>query len=274
MPTLSIKSSGAEVLELQKALGLPQSECDGVFGKHTEAAVRQFQSTHTYMGAPLAVDGVAGTITQKVLGLIPYHPNAIANGVIYKPLNISLSKSKNRKIEYLVIHFTAGSNSKPGKALSSYITFSQGKASADFVVDDRDIVQFNPDIRNTYCWAVGGNKYNNKGGKFYKKCTNANSVHIEICSTCSPSTGKAVSVPNHTGWSFTAPTLSNAIRLARIIMRTFNIPKSHVIRHYDVTGKPCPGICGWNDEPLRTISGDTTSRQNTSHEWQKFLANL
>ena len=39
-------------------------------------------------------------------------------------------------------------------------------------------------------------------------------------------------------------------------MFIFNIPKERVVRHYDVTGKICPGWAGWFGE--------------NSREWYKF----
>ena len=30
-------------------------------------------------------------------------------------------------------------------------------------------------------------------------------------------------------------------------MKKFNIPLDRVVRHYDITGKLCPGVIGWND---------------------------
>jgi N-acetylmuramoyl-L-alanine amidase CwlA len=45
-------------------------------------------------------------------------------------------------------------------------------------------------------------------------------------------------------------------------MQTYSIDKDHVIRHYDVTGKLCPGIIGWNAD-----SGDES-------KWNGFLTSL
>ena len=30
-------------------------------------------------------------------------------------------------------------------------------------------------------------------------------------------------------------------------MNIYNIPIANVVRHYDVTGKWCPGVVGWNE---------------------------
>ena len=51
-------------------------------------------------------------------------------------------------------------------------------------------------------------------------------------------------------------TLDNAERLIKALMFIFNIPKERVVRHYDVTGKVCPGWSGWYGE--------------NSREWYKF----
>lgn len=59
----------------------------------------------------------------------------------------------NRKIEWIVLHYTAGTTSKSGKALDVAKMFARStrEASADFVVDDASIVQYNRDIANRYC---------------------------------------------------------------------------------------------------------------------------
>ena len=129
------------------------------------------------------------------------------------------------------------------------------------------MVQFNPDILNYYCWAVGDskNKYS-KGGSLYGKATNRNTISIEICSTCSPATSTNVSSANNTAWSFTDAALNNAAKLAKIIMKKYNIPLDRVVRHYDISGKLCPGIIGWNDEVIYE-NGKATANKSTSDKW-------
>lgn len=166
-----------------------------------------------------------------------------------------------REIKYLAIHYTAGTQSKGGAALNTAKFFAgTGNAggSADFIVDDESAVQYNPDVRNRYCWAVGGH-YATKGGALYGKATNRNCISIEICST---SADRAVHYPNDKNWKFTNKALDNAVKLARQLMQDYQIPAGNVIRHYDVSGKCCPGIVGWNAD-----SGDES-------KWLKFKARL
>ena len=268
METIKLGSKGDTVKKLQQLLNIT---VDGDFGIKTDKAVREFQTKNN-----LTVDGIVGNNTWKALGIIENISKCIDSSVIYKPLSIHVTKA-SRKPKYLAIHFTAGSNSKAGKALSAYNTFISRRASADFVVDDRDIVQFNPDIENYYCWAVGDNKQLSKGGaKFNDKACNKNTISIEICSTCIPSTSTAVSKPNHEGWSFTEATLNNAVKIAKIIMKKYNIPIENVIRHYDITGKLCPGLLGWNDEAVydKNTGKKIIGKRNNSDEWLKFKERL
>ena len=268
METIKLGSKGDTVKKLQKLLSLT---VDGNFGPKTDKAVKEFQTKNN-----LIADGIVGAKTWTALGITNIESKCIDTSIIYKPLSVHVTKY-SRTPKYLAIHFTASSNSKPGRALSIYNTVINRQASADFVVDNRDIVQFNPDIKNYYCWAVGDNKQSSRGGaRFYDKANNKNTISIEICSTCTPATSTAVSKPNHDGWSFTDNTLNNAVKLAKIIMKKYNIPIENVIRHYDITGKLCPGILGWNDEAIydKNTGKKIDGKLNNSEEWLKFKKRL
>ena len=165
----------------------------------------------------------------------------------------------NRYIGYIVIHYTAGSTSRKGTAKNNAVMFADPScgASADFIVDDSTIVQYNPDINNRYCWHCGDNKNPySMGGSYYGKCTNANSIGIEIC--CTNPNWKDTEPANTKAWSFTDSVVNKAVELTKYLMQTYNIPAERVIRHYDVSGKLCPGIIGWNED-----SGNVT-------EWKHF----
>ena len=248
---LKIGNKGEEVKRLQEALGINN---DGIFGKQTEEAVKLFQKKNG-----LEVDGIVGDKTLSALGF----KDEI--NIIKMPLGVHISKAPNREIKYLAIHFTAGSSSKAGSAKSVKHVFEQRKASADFCVDDRDMVQFNPDLHNYYCWAVGDG--NGKYG-----VTNKNSISIEICSSLKKGTSAAV--PNHSGWYFTDAALENAVKLSKYLMKKYNIPIDRVIRHYDASRKSCPGLVGWNDGTLYKEDGSKTKEKNNSNEWIKFKKKL
>lgn len=248
---LKIGNKGEEVKRLQEALGINN---DGIFGKQTEEAVKLFQKKNG-----LEVDGIVGDKTWSALGF----KDEI--NIIKMPLGVHISKAPNREIKYLAIHFTAGSSSKAGSAKSVKHVFESRKASADFAVDDQDIVQFNPDLKNYYCWAVGDG--NGKYG-----VTNKNSISIEICSSLKKGTSAAV--PNHSGWYFTDAALENAVKLSKYLMKKYNIPIERVIRHYDASRKSCPGLVGWNDGTLYKEDGSKTKEKNNSNEWIKFKKNL
>ena len=260
MRTLMKGCKGDDVTLLQRLLHI---EADGVFGQMTHNAVVAFQRSHGLV----PVDGVVGPKTWAALG-VPSN-KGIDPSVVYMPLNVHISKAPERQIKYLAIHFTAGSSSAPGRARSIKRVFEQRSASADFAVDDAEMVQFNPDLRNYYCWAVGDKR---ASSVTCPSACNRNTISIEICSTLER--GTSASVPNHSGWRFTDAALANAARLAKMLMRKYGIPKERVVRHYDITGKLCPGIVGWNDGRLYSPSGIATSKRNNSSIWFAFKEKL
>lgn len=266
METIKLGSKGESVKKLQKCLKIEE---DGIFGKQTQSALIKFQKNNN-----LVADGVCGNKTWEKL-LKTNVTKGVCDFVTYKPLSVHITKSPNRDIKYLAIHFTAGSNSKDGKAISAYNTFVSRNASADFCVDDANIVQLNPDLKNYYCWAVGDDKKNTKGGQLYGKAKNKNTISIEMCSTCKPSTTDAVNTPNHSGWSFTDEVIENTVKLTKFLMEKYNIPIENVVRHYDISGKLCPGIIGWNDYKIYDLTKKKyTNINSNSKEWEKFKNKL
>lgn len=181
--------------------------------------------------------------------------------IIKKTATTNTTVAPGRTITYIVEHYTAGTSSRAGSARNTAAWFSQAraKASADFIVDDDEIVQYNPDPKNRYCWAVGGASWGNKGGRLFGVAKNANCISIEICST--NDTGQ-ITYPNDGHWHFTEAVLARAAELTRYLMQEYGIDADHVIRHYDVNGKPCPGIIGWNED-----SGNADA-------WTSFRARL
>ena len=138
-------------------------------------------------------------------------------------------------IKYIVIHYT-GNDGDSDESNAKYFHNNIVKASAHYFVDDNSVTQSVPD--NYVAYSVGGSKYANcattGGGKLYRKCTNANSISIELCD----------SVKNGTVYPTNA-TIENAIALTKVLMAKYKIPQKNVIRHFDVNGKSCPAYwCG------------------------------
>ena len=159
----------------------------------------------------------------------------------------------NRKIEWIVIHYTAGTISKGGSALNSANGAKSGglNTSAEFYVDDTSVVQYIQDIKNRYSWSVGGAKWDKKytslSGVYYGKCTNQNSINIEICSN---KTNKKSLDAEDPDWYFTESELKLAAALVRKLMKEYNININHVIMHHHVTGKLCPQMWCLNENKL------------------------
>ena len=138
-------SKGDAVKTLQRALGIT---ADGDFGPKTEAAVKEFQNAHN-----LTADGIVGAKTWAALSITD--DKQVDPSVIYSPLKCCITRMPNRHIKYLAIHYTAGSSSAPGRAKTMKSFWESAKrSSADFGVDDRDMIQFNPDPSNYKCWSV------------------------------------------------------------------------------------------------------------------------
>lgn len=126
--------------------------------------------------------------------------------------------------QYIVIHYT-GNSTDTAKANANYFYSTNRGASAHYFVDDTNVYEVvSP---NNTSWAVGVNYGHNN---LFGKCTNYNSINIEMCSKKGKISDK---------------TFANTVALVRKLMNTYNIPASRVVRHYDVCSKICPGWPGW-----------------------------
>ena len=171
----------------------------------------------------------------------------MAINIIKQTSTANTTSSPGRTISYIAIHYTAGTSSKTGNARANASWFGNPatQASADFVVDDSEFVQVNPDPRNRYCWAVGGHEGGKYGGSLYGVAKNANTISIEICSN--NKIGR-ITYPNDPNYYFTDAAVNNAVELTKYLMKEYNITPDHVVRHYDISAKLCPGIIGWNKD--------------------------
>ena len=135
---------------------------------------------------------------------------------------INYNNMSNKVNKYIVIHYT-GNSTDTAYNNTKYFKSVYREASAHYFVDDNNIYQCVEDKNKA--WHCGDNLKSGNVGSFYKKCTNSNSIGVEMCCT---------------NYDISAKTEANTIELVKYLMNKYNIPVSNVIRHYDVTNKICP----------------------------------
>ena len=134
------------------------------------------------------------------------------------------NKRSLNDIKYIVIHYT-GNNGDTAKGNANYFaTANKRQAGAHFFVDKSGTLYKSVNM-NRIAWAVGGFYDRAKGAaKYYKQCTNSNSISIELCDCC-----------NDTNWE----QLMAVRQLVLYIQKKCPHAKT-IIRHWDVNGKNCP----------------------------------
>jgi len=152
---------------------------------------------------------------------------------IHKYLSKYNQQSRNgMKIKYIVIHYVGAVSSAKNNCI--YFAGGDRRASAHYFVDS-EIWQSIPEDKAA--WHCGGGLQDtgramvggNRGATLHGVCVNNNSIGIELC--CHRKNGKIVPTPT---------AIKTAIPLVQHLMKKYYIPASHVIRHFDVTGKCCP----------------------------------
>lgn len=146
-------------------------------------------------------------------------------------INVKLAKSISygskrafTDVKYIVIHYTGNKGDTAKNNAEYFATSNTRQAGAHFFVDKQGEVYKSINM-NRIAYAVGG-KYSltNGAGSYYGKCTNANSVSIELCDCL---TG--------TNWE----QMKVAKQLIAHIQKKCPNAKT-IIRHWDVNGKDCP----------------------------------
>lgn len=177
-----------------------------------------------------------------------------------------------REIKYVVLHYTATiCEPKNGLALripkawnNSWNNNLKYEASADFGVDEDDIVQYNPDLEHYNCFATSNN---------------SDKISIEMCNTFKRLDTKQMAheiKPNQEQWGFSDKVLENTKKLILELYNKFG--ELEIITHYDVPRKDgyrkaCPGIWGWN--PLEKYDKDgKPCGMNDTKELDKFKQDI
>lgn len=154
--------------------------------------------------------------------------------------SISYGAKRSRKnVFYIVIHYTGNKGDTAKNNAVYFATSNERSAGAHFFVDKQGEIWRSVNM-NRIAYAVGGDQRTGAKGEaaYYGKCTNANSVSIELCDCL---TG--------TNW-----TQMVAVRkLVRYIQKKCPNAKT-IIRHWDVNGKSCPApMTGTNNSKWRHL---------------------
>lgn len=139
--------------------------------------------------------------------------------------NINYNKMSNKVNKYIVIHYVGAVSTAYNNSV--YFKNVNRSASANYFVDENEIYRVVKDCDRA--WHCGDKLKNGNGGSFNGKCTNSNSIGIEMC--CYNNNGTL---------DISEKTIANTIELVKELMTKYNINVNNVIRHYDVTNKMCP----------------------------------
>lgn len=148
------------------------------------------------------------------------------------------TKGANRP-QWIVIHFVGASGQ--AQANANYFRNTFRSASAHYFVDPKETIQVVED--DTPAWHIGDGATSGKGqynGYHRYGATNNNSIGIEGCQDVT--TGKNVWY-----WDFHPTTYQQMLLLTKHLQKKYGIPDSRVIRHFDASGKMCPGNWQWNN---------------------------
>lgn len=141
----------------------------------------------------------------------------------YLPIRFNFSSRKGSKVQFIVVHDTA--NTSPGAGAYNHFKFFGGgnrNSSAHYFVDSKEIIQIVGDSKSAWHCGDTWAKYRATTPGVYNK----NSLGVEMCINSDGNYDEA---------------FKNTVELVKNLMAKFNIPASRVIRHFDATGKYCPG---------------------------------
>lgn len=132
-------------------------------------------------------------------------------------------KGRTQPVEYIVVHYTANTGDTAQNNLDYFARTKTG-TSAHYFVDENEVCQSVQDTDTA--WHCGSKN------PVHPYCRNANSIGIEMCNSVG-------GVPE--------AVRARTAAFVRQKMKEYGIDSSHVLRHYDVTGKRCPAP--WVDNP-------------------------
>lgn len=153
------------------------------------------------------------------------------------PVNYGGTRASTK---YIVVHYTSNQGDT-AKNNADYFAREDVGASAHFFVDENEIWSSVPEA--CVAWHCGAKTYR------HPSCRNSNSIGVEICM-------------NDKKGGIRADSITRAAQFVRELMDKYGVPADHVLRHYDVTGKHCPGPMV--DDPALWTAFQAKLKQTTS----------
>lgn len=153
-------------------------------------------------------------------------------------------KGRTQPIEYIVVHYTANSGDTAQNNLDYFARTKTG-TSAHYFVDENEVCQ---SVQDTdVAWHCGSKNPR------HPYCRNANSIGVEMCNSVG---GVPEAVRDRTA------------AFVRQKMKEYGIDSSHVLRHYDVTGKRCPAP--WVDNPAEWMEFKKMLEEDDDMSYEQF----
>lgn len=153
-------------------------------------------------------------------------------------------KGRTQPIEYIVVHYTANKGDTAQNNLDYFARTKTG-TSAHYFVDENEVCQ---SVQDTdVAWHCGSKNPR------HPYCRNANSIGVEMCNSVG---GVPEAVRDRTA------------AFVRQKMKEYGIDSSHVLRHYDVTGKRCPAP--WVDNPAEWMEFKKMLEEDDDMSYEQF----
>ena len=154
------------------------------------------------------------------------------------------SPGRTQPIEYIVVHYTANKGDT-AKNNVDYFSRTVTGTSAHYFVDENEVCQ---SVQDTdVAWHCGSKNPR------HPYCRNANSIGVEMCNSVG-------SVPE--------AVRDRTAAFVRELMDKYGLDSSHVLRHYDVTGKKCPAP--WVDNPEEWMEFKKMLEEDDDMSYEQF----
>lgn len=170
---------------------------------------------------------------------------------------------RKEKIEWVVVHYTGTAASAMANARAIEKELKEPR-STHYFVDGENVLGVVPE--KYAAWHIGGHDKPDTPEEKKKKLPvcNGNAIGVDLCEDKLVYDKEHKSVKDR-DWFFTEETEATAAELIASILKRYEIPLNHVVRHYDVTGKWCPRPFVGDDENI-------AYKESGNERWAGFIA--